>query len=192
MVSKVSKETDQTARAEVYDPECKEIAIPINVNDAVATAIIDTGSPVTVISKGLYERMGEELIDQKSKVKSNLKETSIKLFSCEVDKALNTLGECDVMLRHDQFNCISPVIVAVDLAHDCLIGMNVLVLWPKKRNAIDVLLKVRLQSKNADPKFEADTQATRLNNICLPRILTDFAFESDRVPKRFKCSHNER
>ena len=109
--------------------------------------------------------MGEEFIDQKSKVKSNLKETSIKLFSCEVDKALNTLGECDVMLRHDQFNCISPVIVAVDLAHDCLIGMNVLVLWPTMRNAFDVLLKARLQSKNANPKFEADTQATRLNNI---------------------------
>ena len=158
----------------MYDPDCKEIAIPINANDAVATAIIETCSPVTVISKGLYERMDEEFIDQKSKLKSNIKETSIKLFSCEVDKALNTLGECDVMLRHDQFNCISPVIVAVDLAHDCLIGMNVLVLWPKMRNAIDVLLKVRLQSKNADPKFETDNQAKRLNNICLPRILTDF------------------
>ena len=50
MVSRVSSDNDLTARAQVYDPECKEIAIPINVNDAVATAIIDTGSPVTVIS----------------------------------------------------------------------------------------------------------------------------------------------
>ena len=173
-VGKVSSESDQMARAQVYDPECKEIAIPINVNDAIATAIIDTGSPVTVISKGLFERMSEEFIDQQLTVKSNLKATSIKLFSCEVDKALKTLGECDVMLRHDQFNCISPVIVAVDLAHDCLIGMNVLVLWPTMRNAIEVLLKARLQSANVDPKFESDTQATRLNNICLPRIMSDF------------------
>ena len=100
MVSKVSTETDQTARAEVYDPECKEIAIPINVNDAIATAIIAvvmispyTGSPVTVISRNLFERMGEEFIDQKSTLIRNLKATSIKVFSCEVGKALNTLGE---------------------------------------------------------------------------------------------------
>ena len=52
MLSKVSSETNKTVIAQVYDPECKEIAIPINVNDAIATAIIDTGSPVTVISKG--------------------------------------------------------------------------------------------------------------------------------------------
>ena len=74
--------------------------------------IIGTGSTVTVISKGLFECMGEEFIEQQSTVKSDLKATSIKPFSCEVDKGLNTLGECDVMLRHDQFNCISPVIVA--------------------------------------------------------------------------------
>ena len=119
MVSKVSSVTDRTVRAQVFDPDCKVIAIPINVNDAVA--IIDTGSPVIVTSKGLFEHMGEEFIDQQSTVKSNLKRNSIKLFFCEVNKALNTFRECDVMLRHDQFICISPVIVAVDLAHDCLI-----------------------------------------------------------------------
>ena len=60
MVIKKSLDTDKTARAQVYDPECKEIAIlPIIFNDAFATAIIDPGSPATVISKGLYERMGE-------------------------------------------------------------------------------------------------------------------------------------
>ena len=104
----------------MYDPNCKEIAVNINVNDSTAVAIIDTGSPVTVISKGMFERMGVEFEENKSLVKSNLKKSSVKLFSCEVDKALETLGECDVMLRHDQFQCISPVIVAVDLAHDCL------------------------------------------------------------------------
>ena len=131
--------------------------------------------------------MGEEFIDQQSTVKSNLKSTSIKLFSCEVDKSLNTLGECDVMLRHDRFNCISPVIVAVDLAHDCLIGMNVLVFWPTMRNAIEVLLKARLQSTNVDPKFESDTQATRLNNICLPRILSDFDVGRFSMKEPFKA-----
>ena len=42
-------------------------------------------------------------------------------------KQLATLGECDVLLRHEQFMYVSPVIVAVDLAPDCLFGMNVLV-----------------------------------------------------------------
>ena len=71
--------------------------------------------------------------------------------------------------------------------------MNVLVLWSTMRNAIDVLLKARLQSKNADPKFEADTQATRLNNICLPRVLTDFNVDlfSTREPLKAIEYQNE-
>ena len=162
----------------MYDPNCKEIAVNINVNDSTAVAIIDTGSPVTVISKGMFERMGVEFEENKIKIKSNLKKSTVKLFSCEVDKALETLGECDVMLKHDQFQCISPVIVAVDLAHDCLIGMNVLVLWPTMRDAIEVLLKARQHNSNDNRKFESDSKATRLNNICLPRILADFNIDS--------------
>ena len=92
---------------------------------------------MTVISKELFERMEETFEDNKIKVKSILKKSTVKSFSCEVDKALDTLGECDVILKHDQFQCISPVIVAVDLSHDCLIGMNVLVLWPTMKNAIE-------------------------------------------------------
>ena len=84
-VSKPNIELDQAARAQVYDPNCKEIADKINVNDSMAVAIIDTGSPVTVISKGVFERMGDKFEENKIVVKKNLKKSSVKLFSCEVD-----------------------------------------------------------------------------------------------------------
>ena len=53
-------ESGQIARAKVFDADYKEIAVLVKVNDTEATAIIDTGSPVTVISKGLFDRMGNE------------------------------------------------------------------------------------------------------------------------------------
>ena len=127
-VNNVSTEPGKTTRAQVFDPNNQEIAVKLCVNDATDTAIIDTGSPVTVISKGLLDRIGEDFEENQVVQKSNLKVSSIKLFSCEVNKAQATLGECDVLLRHEQLMCVSPVIVAVDPAHDCLIGMNVLVL----------------------------------------------------------------
>ena len=135
----------------------------------------------------MFERMGVEFEENKIKMKSNLKKSTVKLFSCEVDNALETLGECDVMLKHDQFQCISPVIVAVNLANDCLIGMNALVLWPTMRDAIEVLLKARQHNSNDDRKFESDSKATRLNNICLTRILADFNIDRFKSKDQLKA-----
>ena len=45
----------------------------MKVNDTEETAIIDTGSPITVISKGLVNRIGDEYEDNKLKVKVHLK-----------------------------------------------------------------------------------------------------------------------
>ena len=89
---------------------------------------------------------------------------------------MNTMGECDVLIKHKEFQCLSPVIIAVDLAHDCLIGMNLLVMWPTMRDAIHVLIKARLSDEKKNSRFEPDSTATRLNNICLPRILSNFDF----------------
>ena len=64
----------------------------------------------------MFERLGDEFEENKIVFKSNLKKSTVKLFSCEVDKAFETLRECNIILKHHQFKCISPVIVAVDLA----------------------------------------------------------------------------
>ena len=89
---------------------------------------------------------------------------------------MNTMGECDVLIKHKEFQCLSPVIIAEDLAHDCLIGMDVLVMWPTMRDAIDVLMKARLGDKERNSGFKSDSTATRLNNVCRPRILSNFDF----------------
>ena len=46
----------------MFAVDYKEIAVLEKVNDTEATEIIDTGSPVTVISKGLFDRMVKALI----------------------------------------------------------------------------------------------------------------------------------
>ena len=112
------QESGQILRAKVFYPEYKEISLIVKVNDTAAKTIIDKGSPVTVISKGLFDRMGDEYEDNKLKLKVDLKISSIKLFSCEAEQAMNTMGECDVMIKHKEFQCLSRVIIAVDLAHD--------------------------------------------------------------------------
>ena len=89
---------------------------------------------------------------------------------------MNTMGECDVMIKQKEFQCLRPVIIAVDPAHDCLIGINVLVILAKMRDVIDVLMKARLSDKEKNSRYKSDSIATRLNNVCLPRILSNFDF----------------
>ena len=105
------------------------------------------------------------------KLSSGLKKTSVALFSCESNGAIETLGECDVKLIHADFQCISPVIVASNLAHDCLIGMNVLTKWPTMNNAINVLRRVKINK--IDSNFNPSLTSTRLHNICLPKLLIE-------------------
>ena len=57
--------------------------------------------------------------------------------------------ECDVKLEHEDFQCITTVIVEKGLANECLIGMNVLVRWPAMMEANRLLLK-------RQPKDERD------------------------------------
>ena len=91
-----STNSGQIARAKVFNSQYKEIALVVKVNDTDATAIINTESPVTVISRGLFDRMGDEYEDNQQKVKLIIKNSSIKLFSCEADQVMNTMGECNV------------------------------------------------------------------------------------------------
>ena len=56
-VNNVCREAGKTTRAQVFDPNNQEITVKLSVNVATATAIIDTGSHVTVIRKGLFDRM---------------------------------------------------------------------------------------------------------------------------------------
>ena len=91
--------------------------------------------------------MGDEYEDNNFIVKVHVKNSSIIFFSCEAVEAMNTICECHVLIKHKEFQCLSPVIIAVDLAHDCLISMNVLVMWSTMSDAIDVLMKARLSDK---------------------------------------------
>ena len=82
-------------------------------------------------------------------------------------------GECDVKLEHDDFQCITPVIVAKGLAHVCLIGMNALVRWPAMMEAIRVLLKRQTENERYNNSWSNSPQIARLKNICLPGLMAD-------------------
>ena len=89
-----------------------------------------------------------------------------------------TSGECDVKLEHDDFQCITPVIVAKGLAHECLIGMNVLIRWPAMKEVIRLLLKRQPEDERDNSSWAKNRQITRLNHICLPCIMADIELKS--------------
>ena len=158
---------ESSIKAPLINQECSEIDIKIQINNNPTTAIIDTGSPITVISKRLYNSLEKSFSEENIAI-SGLKKTSVfktfALFSCESNGTIETLCEFDVKLIHADFQCISPLIVTSNLAHDCFIGMNVLTKWPTMNNAINVLRKVKL-NKN-DTNFNLNLTSTRLHNIC--------------------------
>ena len=78
----------------------------MTVNNAKAIAIIYTGSPVTVISERLFERMDRNFFDGISIVGCKLKKPSVKMYSCEDTNQIHTPGECDVKIENGNFQCI--------------------------------------------------------------------------------------
>ena len=126
-----------------------------------------------VISRGVYDEMDREFEEEGNRVSSVVRKSKLKLFSCKSDKAVGTSVECDVKLEHEDFQYITPVIVVKGLAHECLIGMNVLVRWPAMKEAIRVLLKRQSESERDNNSWSDKPQFARLNNICLPRIMAD-------------------
>ena len=129
-----------TQRFPLVDHKTPEIALKIKINGRIINAILDTGSSVTVISRGVYDIIGREFEEEGNIVSSIIRKSKLKLFSCERDQAVAMSGECDVKLEHEDFQCITMVIVAKGLAHEWLIGMNVLLRWPAIKEAISVLL----------------------------------------------------
>ena len=76
----------QASRVQVNDPNCKEIAVKINLNDSMAEAIFVTGFPATVISNGLFKRMRNQFEENKIMVKSNLKNQPLNYFIAKSPK----------------------------------------------------------------------------------------------------------
>ena len=90
-------------KATLINQDCSKIGIKIQINNKPISAIIDTGSPVTVISKRLYNSLEKSFSEANKKLSSGLKKTSVALFSCEPNSSIETLGECDVKLIHGDF-----------------------------------------------------------------------------------------
>ena len=90
-------------RVELIDPQTLEIALHIKINGRCIKAVLDTGSPVTVISQGVYERMDRGFEEGTKFVSSVIRKSKLKLFSCEKEQAVATSGECDVRLEHKDF-----------------------------------------------------------------------------------------
>ena len=87
-------------------------------------------------------------------------------------------------LEKDEFKCISPVIVAKGLAHECLIGINVLVRWPVMKEAISALLKKQPVVGEENRRLLKIQLIARLNNIGLPQIIADNEFKNKLLLKQ--------
>ena len=75
------------------------------------------------------------------------------------------------------------------LAHESLIGMNVLVRWPAMIEAIRVLLKRPPENALDNNSWSNSTQFAKLNNICLPRIMVDSELRSKLL---YRCTVTNR
>ena len=172
-----------THRVPLEDQKTPEIALNIKINGKSIKAILDTGFSVTVISPGVYDIMGREFEEEGNIISSIIRKSKLKLFSCERDQAVATSGEYDVKLEHDDFQCITAVIVAKGLAHECLVDMNVLVRWPAMKEAIRVLLQRPPEYERDRNDWSNSPQFARFNNICLPRIMADDELRSKLLAK---------
>ena len=127
-----------------------------------------------------------------STTKSEIKKSSVSLYSCEAESAVSTIGECVVLLEHRGSNCVSSVIVAKNLAHECLLGMNVLTKWPVTKDAIEVLLTASGNKANDKYKcLDTNVKAVRLHNICIPEILREDFIETTYEFKAIKEGSND-
>ena len=101
-----------TQRVPLVDMRTPEIALKVKINGLLIKAILDTGSPVTVISRGVNDEMDREFEEGGSRVSSTVRKSKLKLFSCERDQAVATKGECDAKIAREEFQCITTVIEA--------------------------------------------------------------------------------
>ena len=184
VITQDQPESGISLRAPLIDTQHQEIALEVLINGKRIMAILDTGSPVTVISRRVYDDMTHLVEEAGISVSSELRKSKIKLFSCEKEQAVATAGECDVKLEHEEFRCVTPVIVAMGLAHECLIGMNVLVRWPTMKEAIRVLTQNGQHARREVEGLSHDPKIARLHNICLPRIFADDGFKHRHLLKK--------
>ena len=184
LITQEEHEDKGTQRVPLMDLKIQEIALKLKVNGKLIKAIMDTESPVTVISRGVYNAMEREFEKGENSVSIYIRKSNLKLFSCKKDQAVATSGECDVKLKHDDFKCITPVILAKGLAHECMIGMNMFVRWLAMKEERRVLLKRQPEDESDNSSLSQNPEIARLNNICLPRIRADFDFKNKILSKR--------
>ena len=68
MISQEKQDNSGTQRVPLKDLKTQEIALKIKINGQFIKAILDTGSPVTVISRRVYDAMNREFKGEGSKV----------------------------------------------------------------------------------------------------------------------------
>ena len=85
MIPRKERIENCTQRVPLVDQKTPEIALKIKINGRIIKAILFTGSPVTVISRGVYDNMGREIEEEGKIVSSIIRKSKLKLFSCERD-----------------------------------------------------------------------------------------------------------
>ena len=164
-----------TTKVPLIDSRCQEIALRVKINGISVKTIQDTGSPVTVISRSIYEELASEFEDDGKRVSSALRRSKIKLFACEKHRAVAMSGECDLKIEKEEFQWVSKSNGASGLAHDCLIGMNILVRWPTMKEAISVSMKSEPRGEEGF-SLSSNPDIAKLQRICLPPNLSNCEF----------------
>ena len=75
MVTREEQIEKNTYRVPLVDQKTPEIALNIRINGKSIKAILDTGSPVTVISRRVYDYIGREFEEEGNIVSSSIRKS---------------------------------------------------------------------------------------------------------------------
>ena len=104
LITQEEQEDKCTHHVPLMDLKTQEIALKLKANCRLIKAILDKGSPMTLISRGVNAVMDRcsvnavKFEEGANSVSSSIRKSKLKLFSCKRDQAVETSGECDVKL----------------------------------------------------------------------------------------------
>jgi hypothetical protein len=132
-----------------------------SIKNVAVNFLVDTGSSVSLINSKTLDRI--RAFEPTKIIPSNC-----IIKSCSIEGELNIVGCIEASFRHGDFCSIrEKFYVANDLEHECIVGMDILLSWPKMRSAIELMTGAcNVEYKpNQQPIEQVQDTIQRVNNV---------------------------
>ena len=160
----LSAESTVTVGEQVYRPFARkliQIDAQIKVNGQTVDAVMDTGSPVTLMRESCWRCIKRS--DELAKVPFDVK-------GCSDGSYMNVLGMCNLPFEFytKQAGVVTVIVVSDNSSsNNLLLGLNAIEEWPAMKHIVDLMCKQRgVSAKEIGSGFRAlDTNESVTNSI---------------------------